>query len=300
MITDKLNLSLEQKRNYSGYLWISPFLIGFYLFFLKPIVKSMIFSFTELNIMHGGYNLDYVGFDNYNYAFSSHPDYLRTLMETTTEIILEIPAILIISFFIAYLLNKEFKGRLIVRIIFFLPVILNAGVVAEIESADYMHQLISAEAGTQAQIFGASFVIEHLQSLELPSFMINYVVNTSMNIPDIINASAIPILIFLAGLQSIPNSLYNCAKIEGANSWETFWKITFPLVSPLFVTNMVFIIIRSFTASDNNLVNLISDLAWGQNNFGVSVAMTWIYFIVIGLILITAGGIMARNAVYME
>ena len=119
-------------------------------------------------------------------------------------------------------------------------------------------------------------------------------------IPEIINASAIPILVFLAGLQSIPSSLYECAKIEGATGWESFWKITFPLISPLFLTNIVYIIVDSFTTPSNQLTDLIYNTAWLRNMFGASVAMTWLYFAAIGLIIIVIFAVLARRVVYME
>ena len=136
--------------------------------------------------------------------------------------------------------------------------------------------------------------------MSLPKGIIGYVIAAASNLPQLIEYSAIPILIFLAGLQSVPVHLYECAKIEGATGWETFWKITFPLISPLFLTNVIFITVYSFTAPGNNLVQYISDLTWGRGIFGVSVAMSLMYFVAIGLILLVVGFVIERNVFYME
>ena len=136
--------------------------------------------------------------------------------------------------------------------------------------------------------------------MSLPKAIIDYVIIAASSIPQIIEYSAIPILIFLAGLQSVPSDLYECAKIEGATGWEIFWKVTIPLVSPLLLTNVVFITIYSFTAPGNTLVSYISSLAWGRGIFGVSVAMSLMYFLAIGVILLIISFVVGRSVVYME
>jgi len=149
-------------------------------------------------------------------------------------------------------------------------------------------------------LLSAGMVRDFFLDMRLPRAIIDYVIIAASNIPQIIEYSAIPILIFLAGLQSVPAHLYECAKIEGATGWEMFWKITFPLVSPLFLTNVIFITVYSFTAPGNSLVGYISSLTWGRGIFGVSVAMSLMYFLAISLILLVVGFILERNVFYME
>lgn len=290
-------LSLKQKQNYAGYLWISPFIIGFVLFFLAPMLQSFIFSVSELKFTTDGYELKFVGMKNFVYALTVDPNFNQYFTETMIGVLINIPAVIMFSFFIASLLNQDFKGRTVARIIFFLPVILTAGVLHQLEVEDLMHMTMKDEGNI---MLSATMVKNFLLNMSLPQVLIDYVILAASNIPEIIEFSAIPILIFLAGLQSIPFHLYECADIEGATGWETFWKITFPLVSPLFLTNIVFIVVYSFTAPGNMLVSYIHSLTWGRGIFGVSVAMSLMYFLAIGILLVIVGWIVEKNVFYME
>lgn len=290
-------LSLRQKHSYSGYLWVSPFIIGFILFFLAPMVQSFLFSVSELSFTTNGYELDFVGIENFKYAITVDPNFNQYFTETILGVLVNIPAVILFSFFVASLLNQRFKGRMIARVVFFLPVILTAGVLYELEVEDLIHLTMQDEGSI---MFSAAMVRNFLLNMSLPEILIDYVILAAGNIPQIIEFAAIPILIFLAGLQSIPSQLYECATMEGATGWETFWKITFPLISPLFVTNIVWIIVYSFTAPGNTLVDYIYSLTWGRGIFGVSVAMSLIYFLAIGIILVIVGVSVERNVFYME
>ncbi len=290
-------LSLKQKQNYTGYIWVAPFIIGFIFFFLAPMLQSFRFSVSELNFTTDGYELKYVGLENFKYALTVDPNFNQHFTETILGILINIPAVILFSFFIASVLNQEFKGRTLARAIFFLPVILTAGVLHELEVEDLMY-LTTRDRGNI--LLSAGMVRDFFLDMRLPRAIIDYVIIAASNIPQIIEYSAIPILIFLAGLQSVPAHLYECAKIEGATGWEMFWKITFPLVSPLFLTNVIFITVYSFTAPGNSLVGYISSLTWGRGIFGVSVAMSLMYFLAISLILLVVGFILERNVFYME
>lgn len=290
-------LSLKQKQNYTGYIWVAPFIIGFIFFFLAPMLQSFRFSVSELKFTTDGYELKYVGLENFKYALTVDPNFNQHFTETILGILINIPAVILFSFFIASVLNQEFKGRTLARAIFFLPVILTAGVLHELEVEDLMY-LTTRDRGNI--LLSAAMVRDFFLDMRLPRAIIDYVIIAASNIPQIIEYSAIPILIFLAGLQSVPAHLYECAKIEGATGWEMFWKITFPLVSPLFLTNVIFITVYSFTAPGNSLVGYISSLTWGRGIFGVSVAMSLMYFLAISLILLVVGFILERNVFYME
>jgi ABC-type sugar transport system permease subunit len=136
--------------------------------------------------------------------------------------------------------------------------------------------------------------------LKLPEGLLTYIVQGSERISEIIRSSGIQILIFLAGLQSIPSSLYEVAKIEGATGWESFWMVTLPLLSPLIVTNIVYSIIDFFTAPSNELVNFIQDNTFGGAGYGVSMAMSWLYFVLVGIFLLLTAGLISRKVVYMD
>lgn len=292
--------TLRRKRAVWGYLFVSPFILGFIAFFLGPIVQSIIFAFNELTIKASGFELTYVGWENFRYALRVDPDFVRVFTETTIQILVDLPAIILFSFFAANLLNQKFRGRWMARVVFFLPVILTAGIVYRFESGDILTDVLGY-VPDETEVFSVSrSMIGLLSVLRMPAWFVQYILTAVERVPDIINASAIPIVVFLSALQGIPSSLYECAAIEGATGWETFWKITFPLVSPLFLTNIIYIIVDSFTRPGNTLVELINDSAWGRGIYGVSVAMTWMYFGVIAVILVLVFLLLARRVVYME
>ena len=104
------------------------------------------------------------------------------------------------------------------------------------------------------------------------------------DIYSIVNRSGVQILIFLAGLQSISPSIYEACTIDGATSWETFWKITLPMISPMILVNALYTIIDSFTSASNTVMNYINGV-YANNKLMLSTAMAWIYFLIIILII---------------
>lgn len=296
-------LSLRGREAISGYLFTLPFVIGFILMFLYPFLQSILFSVSELQITADGYNLLWVGLGNYKNALFVNAEYPRLLFETGVAMFRDVPLILIFSFFAAILLNQKFKGRLLARVIFFLPVILGADIILRMESADYMSFFLDAglaEEAAATTFFNRSQIVTLLMYLKLPEGMLTYIISGSEQIAEIIRSSGIQILIFLAGLQSISPSLYEVAKIEGATGWESFWMVTLPLLSPLIVTNIVYSIVDFFTSPSNELVNFIQDNTFGGAGYGVSMAMSWLYFVLVGLFLLVTVGLISRKVVYMD
>lgn len=294
-----LRLSLAQKRNFGGWLFISPFLIGFALFFLYPFAQSVVFSLNKLEISGDGFTLSWVGLENYRYVLRVHPTYVRQLTTTVLNTVKNVPLILVFSFFAACLLNQDFKGRMLARVVFFLPVIISAGVLYRMEAVNYSAKILSVNpvaAGTGM----SSIVLPFLRTIRLPAFFIDYITYGIMIIPAVIRSSGIQTLVFLAGLQSVSPSLYEAADVEGATGWERFWMITFPMLSPLILTNLVYTIIDSFTAGDNTLIDLIRATIFSGGGYGASAAMAWIYFAVIGLILAVAIGVISRKVFYEQ
>ena len=285
-----------------GFIFVLPFVLGFLAFILRPIVQSLIFSLNSLSITTRGFDLDFVGLDNYRYALFEHADFVRVFTESMIDIMVDIPAVIIFSFFAANLLNQEFRGRMLARVIFFLPVILMSGAIMHIGMPGWL----GAQADSIARLagfegmFGGEMVEGLLLEMRMPQGFVDYIIEAVNRVPEIIVDAAIPILIFLAGLQSIPSSLYETAKIDGATGWESFWKITFPLLSPLFITNVIYIIVQSFTSLDNPLVSLIQNAAWGRGIYGATVAMSWMYFLAIGIIIMIVFGVLNKYIVYMD
>lgn len=294
-------LNLNRKRAMMGYLFVLPFIIGLITFFAVPLVQSFIFSLNKLEVVEGGYNLIYVGFQNYNRALKVHASYPRDLADSLGYMYANVPLIIIFSFFAANLLNQKFRGRSLARAIFFMPVILTSGVMLVIDSGDLLQSTIGmTQTDGQEGTFRAVELARLLLQTRLSSRFIDYIVGAVDMIYDIVSASGVQILIFLAGLQSISPSLYEASNIEGATGWENFWKITFPMVSPLILVNMVYSIIDSLTNSNNTVMTLIRDTAFASQDYGLSSAMAWIYFTAILLIVGIVMWIVSKLVFYYD
>lgn len=269
-------MSLTRKQSMKGFLFILPWLIGFLWFYARSLWMTVEFSFSELSINpSGGYSLEFVGLDNFLYAFRAHASYKQVLTSSVGNMLIDVPLIIFFSLLMAILLNQKFKGRTLVRAIFFLPVILNSGAILDaLELARTMMSggisSTSTELAAVAAQSGVSidYYIEMFSTLGIPDTIVEYVVGAVARISDIISASGVQIVIFIAALQSISGSLYEVARVEGATAYETFWKVTFPMVMPHILTNVVYTVVASFVKSD--VVELAYKTAFTENNYGLS------------------------------
>lgn len=293
-------LSLSQQKALTGYLFSLPFIIGFILFFLAPFIQGLIFSMNRLVIVKGGYELHFIKWENYRYALQVDAKFIPTFAATFLNMLLDVPAIIFFAFFAAVLLNHKFKGRLLARSIFFLPVILGSGVVLSLEQTDYMWSMLEQSSNAITGFMSGPALTNFLMELKIPPQMMIYVISVVERVPEVIRASGIQILIFLAGLQSISGSLYEAAKVEGASGWQSFWMITLPIMSPIILANVVYSIVDSFLAANNELVVYIRATAFGGAGFGIGTAMGVMYFAAVSVVLAVVVGIMSRWVFYQE
>lgn len=289
----KQKMTLLQRRSMHGYLFILPWFIGFLAFYVRSLFMTGQFTFSKLTVNPaGGFSLEPYGFQNYIYAFRVHPTFKQVLTTSVGNMLIDVPLIIFFSLFVAMLLNRKFKGRSIVRAIFFLPVILNSGAIqaAMDLSANMMAGGVSSQASEVAATaagtiaFDIDYLMSMFISLGIPGTLIEYIVQAVARINDIISASGVQIVIFIAALQSIPTSMYEVAKIEGATGYETFWKVTFPMVMPHIITNVVYTIVDNFAESD--VVELAYNVAFTQNNYGLSSVFSLVSTLITCLILV--------------
>ena len=298
-LRNKFRVTVENRKKIGGYLFTSPFVIGFLLFFLYPFVQTLVFSFNRLELSADGYSLHWVGLENYNYALLVDLNFRETFVETLGSMVAELPMILAFSLFAAVILNQKFRGRGLARVIFFLPVIYGAGVVLKMESTDFATVIL--ESKQSAYMFSGDALRTLLSEIRFfPEQFVEYIMTAVEAIPNIIRSSGIQILIFLAGLQSISPSVYEAARVEGATAWESFWLITVPMISPLIITNTVYTVIDSLIAADNDLVNLIRNETFTGRGFGTSSAMATLYFLAITIILLIVFKILDRYVFYHD
>ncbi len=280
---NKVYHTMPARRARTGTLFILPFIIGFIFFMVRPLVLSLQMSLNEVNLIRGGgFTMTWNDFYNYHYALQTDPNFNEYLVSEIGRMAINTIATLVLSFVIAVILNQKFKGRILCRIIFFLPVILSSGVLPGIESSNEFYNMMT-DIGKSVQESSGVNVSQTLQDLLQVSGVAGDIFDVVFQmidaIYDIVMASGIQIIVFLSGLQSISPSLYEAADVEGCSAWESFWKITFPMVSPLLLVNCIYTIIDFFMKNNNRVIEKINDVMYGvRMDFGAASAMSWIYF----------------------
>lgn len=267
----------------TGYKFILPFIIGFIVFMLYPLIISLQMSLSTVTLESGkGFTMTWNNFGNYTYAFATDPYFSQYLVDEIGNMAINTICILVMSFVIAVILNQKFKGRLLCRIIFFLPVILASGVLPGLErQSSEVFNVVTGAADEMAAASGVniSASLQDLLSVTgIGSGVFDILFDMIDAIYDIIMGCGIQIIVFLSGLQSISRSLYEAADVEGCTAWEAFWKITFPMVSPLLLVNCIYTIIDFFMKNSNTVMERIHEVTYSQFRFGESSAMSWIYF----------------------
>ncbi|MDN4602936.1 sugar ABC transporter permease [Paenibacillus sp. F6_3S_P_1C] len=285
-----------QQKAAWGVIYVLPWLVGFVLFFLVPLLASFRYSLSSIQANAQGISIQFTGFANYIQAMTVNTSFNRALIESITDVLVNVPLIVIFSLFLAVILNQKFPGRAIARSIFFLPVILASGVIMSLESTSLIEAVNQSSTGGSAL---GTFEIEKLMlDAGLSEWVVTYLSGAVDRIYQIVSQSGVQILIFLAGIQTISPQLYEASKMEGATGYEAFWKITFPMVSPLIFVNVIYTIVDSF--ANNAMTKLIRDTGFVKFDFGLSSAMAWVYFLAIAVILVIVSLIFSKRVFYQD
>ena len=304
--------SLEGRKARAGWWFVLPFVIGIIVIYIPIILDSLRLSFSTMSIVPGGgYALKWVGFKNYSDALLSDPNFVQVLVGSIKQLVFDIPAIVIFALFMAIVLNQKMVGRAVFRAIFFIPVIISTGIIDSLDQASgavmssYMSSGIDTGSGSSAaEIISVVDVTSLLGNMAVGTELVAYVVNIVNNIFNIVNRSGVQMLVFLAGLQSINPSIYESCTMEGATAWETFWKITFPMISPMILVNAVYTLIDSFTSESNTVMSYINKVYIGAVNPKdcqvLSTAMAWIYFLVVILLLVFVALLLSSFVFYQR
>lgn len=269
----------KRRQNRLGYLFMLPWIIGFVIFTLFPFVATIYLSFTDVRTSVRGWEIDFVGMANYVTAFFKNTEFVPALLEFLTMIIPYTFVVIIVSFIIAYLMNKLTKFRGMFRTIYFLPVIIMSGPV--------MSQILDANVSEhmeEVSRYDGLFIMNMIESYS-PQFA-----HTLGGVLDelsiILWFTGIPIVLFINGLQKINPSLFEAAKIDSANSWQILWKIIIPMIKPIALVCTVFTIAQLGTYDTNPVYGLIKT-ATGNLSGGLGYAATyaWIYSLIVLLII---------------
>lgn len=271
----------EMRQNRYGYAFISPWLLGLFLFTLVPMLFSLFLSFCKWDIVSGISTIKWIGFENYTKIFADKKFY-KALEVTFRYCLISIPAYQIISLLVAMLLNMRIKLMHGIRLIFFLP-----SIIPTIASSMIWMQMLGKE-GVLNQglkllgITGPSWL--NTPQTALYGLII-------MGVWGIGNT----IIIYLSGLQGVGEELYEASSIDGANSFQRFFKITIPMISPTIFFNVVMAVIGSFQYFTQAFVmteggplnsTLFYNLylyvkAYKELKMGYASALAWIMFVII-------------------
>lgn len=275
------NTSVKKIPKKKSEIWIallfsSLWIIGFLVFSLYPLIQSLLFSFNQVNVTPTEIVQTNVGFENFRAVLFDDPDFRNALRTYLIQMVVYVPIIIVVSLVIALLLNTIRKGKGFFRTIFFLPVIISSGPVIK----QFIDQGVAAFPGGQDVIN-----IDALNTM-LPSFMVEITTTFIDSFIMILWFTGIEILIFLVGLQKLDKSMYEAAKIDGASSWECFWKITLPALNPIIVINVIFAVIMQSMFDLNPIISKIrADMYAVEFGFGYAAAEAWIYFVILLLVL---------------
>jgi ABC-type sugar transport system permease subunit len=272
------DLTNRQREALTGYAFISVWLIGFIFLTMIPLIESLVYAFNRITIVGGeGIRLTFVGFANFVQVFSTDLTFLSRLQNFVLEMLLFVPVMNILAILIAILLNRQFKFRGFFRAIFFLPVIITSGpVIAE---------LLRQGAGTLPALT-ESGLLRILEQI-LPPFLNGPMQSLFSQIIFMLWFSGVQVVLYLAGLQKLDQSMYEAAQIDGANVWESFWKITLPSLRPMIVVSTVYTIVTLATFANNPLIVWISSTMFNPNlGYGYASSLAWVYFFVIAVLLL--------------
>ena len=303
--------SLDARKARSGYIFVLPFILGLVLVYLPILIDSVWLSFGYLDTVLDPNTgelvsqMKYVGLEYYKLAFDDDA-FLTALLESLQQLLFQVPAIIIFSLFVAVVLNQKMLGRALFRAIFFIPVIISTGLMDSINAQDQMTQdsmdgidngMQGAEEDSSNQIISTLDVEMIFRSMKLGGQLVDVIVQLVNDIYNIINYSGVQMLIFLAALQSVSPAIYEACRVDGATGWETFWKVTFPMISPMILVNGIYTIIDSFTRRTNPVMVYIDTKVvdiYHQNT------MSWIYFTIVILILAIFAGVASSFIFYQR
>lgn len=284
----------EKKKGLYGYGFIALWFIGTLWLFIMPVLTSLWYSLCntklldkagalEVGMTSAGIYTEWNGFYNFTKAFTIDTTFLPKLGTALGEILPNTIVIMIFSLFIAVILNQKFRGRTLARAVFFLPVLIATGPVISVINGDMTSQGVS-DAAQFSTLFKTDLVTELMEFLgiyNLNQTFTDIIKDITSGVLNLVWNSGVQILIFLSALQTIPPSAKEAASIEGATAWEFFWKITFPYISPMILSNLVYTVIDAFVSTDNVVMEYV--LARSRNwEYGYSAALAWIYFAIVG------------------
>ncbi len=278
-------LSIEKKKMIEGLILVLPFIIGILLFFVYPLFTTLRLSFGKMNQI-SGFHIEWAGFDNYVQIITIDHNFIPMFIKVIQNVFTQVPLVIVFSLIMAILVNKNIKGRGFFRAAFFMPFLLGSGIVFEqIVAMGAIKQFLTVESIGVSQETIASL---GPQAVTLVNTFFSVITTVLWN-------TGVQTLLFLSALQGISSSLYESAKVDGANSWETFWKITLPMVKPIMLVNIVYTLCNSFTDKSNPIIAYTQQRAFKDLKFTESAAIGVLYLLFVLVLIIIVFLILGRK-----
>lgn len=278
----KKKRGVEAHNRLVGRMFILPWEIGMLFFVVVPLILSIVYAFCEVNLEIGGMDYDFVFLSNFKYILKEDPFYTDTLLSSLTTLAYSVPIIVALSLILGILLNQKFKGRVIMRAVFFLPVIIAAGIVLNILTTNINGQppIIKLGATSTTMSEGTNYLdaTALLEGLRFPAAVTEVMAKYITMIFNLLWRSGIQIILFISGLQTIPDSLYEVSKIEGASKWEEFWMVTFPMLRDVTLLVTIFTVVEEMVSTTNGVMSNAQTMI-GQQRYDLPSAMIWFYFV---------------------
>lgn len=272
---------LESKRMRYGYTFVAHWALGLILFFAYPIISSVKYGFSNVKIIPGQIVTEWVGLEHYRQLLFEDPNYINDLRDSIGLILYSLPVIIALSLILAVLLNQKYKGRTVFRAIFFLPVIMSTSVVMSLLNGEFITIPLFSSGASGTGIIDYKSILTNLNVPDAINPVLTFLLSNTI---DLVWSCGVQTILFLAGLQSIPASLYEVSKIEGANPWEEFWTITVPSLRHIISLVIVYTMIDLFADMKNKVVSKAYALMVTQN-FGESSARLWFYFLIVLIVI---------------
>ena len=283
----KKSRGIEMLKKRYGMLFTAHWTFGLIVFFAVPLILSVLYSFSNVKIVPGGVNLEFVGFKYYKYLLTEDAQFVNNLRDDIIKMFYTVPIIVALSFVQAVVLNGKFKGRMFARAMFFLPVIIATGAVMDILSKNSVGcEIFLAATKEGMSQYGSNIDFSALlQNLNLPASFTHLFETWFTNIFTLIWSCGVQTILFISGLQTIPDSLYEVAKVEGANKWEEFWFITMPMLGNVMLLIIIYTFVEFFVSTNNLVMSQALSVMNTSQVYDRSSAMLWFYLVVAGLII---------------
>jgi len=258
-----------------GYLFLLPWLVGFLILTAWPAVYTVYLSFNNVVQTVEGWDVTWAGLSNYDVALIGNQFFTPNMLSFILMQITYVPSITVIAFILALLLNRGLKCRALLRAIFFMPVIIMSGPV--------MYQLLDSGGLSGVNIntmrlLGMVSMFSYPFARALVFMFENYSV--------MLWFTGIPIILFISGLQKIDNGILEAAKIDAATGWQILWKITIPIIRPIFQVSVILTVVQLAAYTINPVLPQIRDAIFQTGSgLGLASAFSWIYSLAV-LILI--------------